>query len=74
MHSRVPNNRVSNPGFEYRVVGVFVAMFATMATVYVASRLALTGSSLIVLFMNLGSFIYLWFGIGCGRRLIAGHI
>ncbi|KAK4844475.1 hypothetical protein QYF36_020650 [Acer negundo] len=39
MHSRVSNNRLSNSGFASRVAGLMLAMFASMATIYVASRL-----------------------------------
>ncbi|KAK0588251.1 hypothetical protein LWI29_036696 [Acer saccharum] len=39
MHSRVSNNRLSNSSFASRVAGLLLAMFASMATIYVASRL-----------------------------------
>ncbi|KAH9775229.1 hexosyltransferase [Citrus sinensis] len=39
MHGRAAYNRLSNSTFESRVAGLVLAMFATMATIYVASRL-----------------------------------
>ncbi|KAJ0047664.1 hypothetical protein Pint_15043 [Pistacia integerrima] len=39
MQSRGSSNRLSNSAFESRVAGLMLAMFASMATIYVASRL-----------------------------------
>ncbi|XP_031286632.1 hydroxyproline O-galactosyltransferase HPGT1-like isoform X3 [Pistacia vera] len=38
MQSRGSSNRLSNSAFESRVAGLMLAMFASMATIYVASR------------------------------------
>ncbi|XP_044484395.1 hydroxyproline O-galactosyltransferase HPGT1-like isoform X2 [Mangifera indica] len=39
MQSRGSSNRLSNSAFESRVAGLMLAMFASMASIYVASRL-----------------------------------